>query len=133
MKARPPAGKIKPSSPCPEDATIWPGKRSEADSLRNAFLSLQQKLIETRAQCDLLVAESRRARTVGRSQQARVEKGAAALGKYKARITAQQAANHANNQLPAGDSLEDRFAMLERDQQVEALLEQLKRKELPAP
>jgi phage shock protein A len=110
-------------------------QRSEAEALRTAFHSLQQKLIETRAQCDLLVAESRRARTVSRSQQARtstrVEKGTAAIGKYKARITAQQAANHANSELTAGNSLEDRFALLERDQQVEALLEQLKRKELP--
>jgi phosphoenolpyruvate carboxylase len=40
----------------------------------------------------------------------------------------QQASNHALRELTAGESLEDRFAMLERDQQVEALLEELKSK-----
>jgi phage shock protein A len=107
-------------------------QRAEADALRSAFLKLQQKLIETRAHCDLLVAEHRRARTVSRSQQAhaaaRADKSASSIDRYKSRITAQQAANLAGKELSAGDSLEDRFAMLERDQQVEVLLEELKRK-----
>ncbi|HTZ59335.1 MAG TPA: PspA/IM30 family protein [Acidobacteriaceae bacterium] len=107
-------------------------QRAEAETLRSAFLKLQQKLIETRAQCDLLVAEHRRARTISRSQQAhaaaRTERNASSIDRYKSRITAQQAANYAGKELTAGDSLEDRFAMLERDQQVEVLLEELKRK-----
>ena len=75
--------------------------------------------------------------TVGRSQQAhaaaRTEKSAASIDRYKSRISVQQAANQATRELTAGDSLEDRFAMLERDQQVEALLEELKQqKALPA-
>ena len=112
-------------------------QRSEAEGLRSAFLKLQQKLAETRAHCDLLIAEHKRARTVGRSQQAqaaaRVDKGAASIDRYKSRISVQQAANQANRELTGGDSLEDRFEMLERDQQVELLLEELKqRKALPA-
>jgi phage shock protein A len=107
-------------------------QRAEAESLRGAFLKLQQKLAETRAQCDLLIAEHRRARIIGKSQQAqaaaRAEKGAASIDRYKSRITVQQASNHALRELTAGESLEDRFAMLERDQQVEALLEELKSK-----
>jgi phage shock protein A len=107
-------------------------QRAEAEALRSAFLKLQQKLVETRAHCDLLMAEHRRARTVSRSQQAhaaaRTDKGAASIDRYKSRIGVQQAANHATKELTAGDSLEDRFAMLERDQQVEALLDELKKK-----
>ena len=107
-------------------------QRSEAEALRGAFLKLQQKLTETRAHCDLLVAEHRRARVVGKSQQAqaaaRAEKSAASIDRYKSRITVQQAANQAGRELTAGDSLEDRFATLERDNQVEALLDELKKK-----
>ena len=71
--------------------------------------------------------------TVGRSQQAqaaaRTDKSAASIDRYKSRIAVQQAANQAGRVLTAGDSLEDRFATLERDQQVEALLlEELKQK-----
>jgi len=107
-------------------------QRGEAEALRSAFLKLQQKLTETRAHCDLLMAEHRRARAVGKSQQAqaaaRTAKGTASIDRYKSRINLQQAVNHAGKELTAGDSLEDRFAMLERDQRVEALLEELKNK-----
>jgi phage shock protein A len=78
------------------------------------------------------MAEHRRARAVGKSQQAqaaaRTAKGTASIDRYKSRINLQQAVNHASKELTAGDSLEDRFAMLERDQRVEALLEELKSK-----
>jgi phage shock protein A len=107
-------------------------QRGEAEALRSAFLKLQQKLTETRAHCDLLMAEHRRARAVGKSQQAqagaRTAKGTASIDRYKSRINLQQAVNQASKELTAGDSLEDRFAMLERDQRVEALLEELKTK-----
>ena len=107
-------------------------QRSEAEALRSAFLKLQQKLTETRAHCELLIAEHRRNRAVSKSQQVRAaagaEKGAASIDRYKSRISVQQAVNQATAELTAGDSLEDRFAMLERDQQVEVLLEELKRK-----
>ena len=107
-------------------------QRGEAEALRSAFLKLQQKLTETRAHCDLLMAEHRRARAVGKSQQAqaaaRTAKGTASIDRYKSRINVQQAVNQATKELTAGDSLEDRFAMLERDQRVEALLEELKTK-----
>ncbi len=106
--------------------------RSEAEALRSAFLKLQQKLTETRAHCDLLMAEHRRARAVGKSQQAqaaaRTANGSGSIDRYKSRISLQQAVNQASRELTAGDSLEDRFAMLERDQRVEALLEELKSK-----
>jgi phage shock protein A len=112
-------------------------QRSEAEALRSAFLKLQQKLTETRAHCDVLIAEHRRSRAVGRSQQAhaaaRAEKSSASIDRYKSRINVQQAVNQAGRELTAGDSLEDRFTTLERDTQVEALLEELKkRKELTA-
>jgi phage shock protein A len=112
-------------------------QRSEAESLRSAFLKLQKKLAETRAHCELLIAEHRRNRAVSKSHQVRaavgVEKGAASIDRYKSRISVDQAANQAIAELTAGDSLEDRFATLERDQQVELLLDELKRqKELTA-
>jgi phage shock protein A len=107
-------------------------QRSEAEALRSAFLKLQQKLTESQAHCDLLVAQHRRARAVGKSQQAHAaahtEKNAASIDRYKSRISVQQAVNQAGRELTAGDSLEDRFSTLERDDQVEALLEELKKK-----
>jgi phage shock protein A len=107
-------------------------QRAEAEALRSAFLKLQQKLTETRGHCELLIAEHRRARAVSKSQQAhaaaRTIKGTASIEKYKSGIHTQQAVNLATRELTSGDSLEDRFATLEREQRVEALLEELKNK-----
>jgi phage shock protein A len=112
-------------------------QRSESEVLRGSFLNLQQKLVETRARCELLVTEHRRAKTLSRAQQLKADaessKRASALDRYKAGIEAQQASNSANTLLSGGDSLEDRFARLERDQHVAALLEELKsQKTLPS-
>ncbi len=105
-------------------------QRTESEGLRSAFVKLQQKLTETRAHCELLIAEHRRARAIGKSQQAqstaRSGDKAASIERYKSQLRVQQAANHANLEFATGESLEERFVMLEREQQVEALLAELK-------
>ena len=44
---------------------------TEAETLRNAFERLQQKLQETRSTCEMLIAQHRRARTIGKANAAR--------------------------------------------------------------
>jgi phage shock protein A len=113
-------------------------QRAESEALRDSFLKLQQKLVETRASCELLRAEHRRARAVGKAQMqgklaAAGDKRSVSMARYKEEIDAQLAANFANTVISASDSLEDRFTMMERDQQIETLLEELKgHKSLPA-
>ena len=46
-------------------------QKHEADNLRDALRKLEQKLNETRAHCEMLVAEHRRAKIVGRATKAR--------------------------------------------------------------
>ena len=105
-------------------------QRAESDALRSSFLRLQGKLAEIRARCELLVAEHRRARVVGRArgaQAANTDRSAASLARYEAQIAAEGAANSAAAQMSVEtESLEERFAMLERDQQVETMLLELK-------
>jgi phage shock protein A len=111
---------------------------AEADALRTTYNKLQQKLKETQAQCELLVAEHRRAKMVGKATAAQekvqgVTVGSIARGsamtRLKARIGSAEAQNEASRQLMAGESLEDRFAKLERDEKVERLLGELKQKQ----
>ncbi len=110
---------------------------AETDAMRTTYNKLQGKLKETEAQCELLVAEHRRARMVGKATAAQrnAEGGAGTLarhtllGKLKARTSNADAENHAGKSLLAGDSLEDKFAALEKDQKVERLLEELKAKQ----
>ena len=106
-------------------------QRTESEALRGSFLKLQQKLLEVRTRCELMIAEHRRTRGGGRARKAEAAastaKSKGALERYGAQIAVQAAANGAVTQVMAEtESLEDRFAMLERDQQVEALLEELK-------
>ncbi len=106
---------------------------AEVDLLRSTFLKLQAKLTETRHRCDLLIAQHRRARAVGKAHQAQgiidTDKKTASIDRFKSRIQAEEASNHAEHVLENPGSLEDRFALLEREQQIQALLEDLKSKQ----
>ena len=107
-------------------------QRTEADLLRTTFSKLQTKLTETRSRCELLLAQHRRARTLGKlnGNTPTFDRGAASLKRLETQISdrtdAQQAANLATHALSHGESLEDRFAMLMREQQIESLLLELK-------
>ena len=100
--------------------------------LRTSFSRLQAKLTETRSRCELLLAQHRRARASGKlnGNSTAIDRGAASLGRLQSQIgreiDSQQAANLAAHALGNGESLEDRFALLEREQQIESLLLELK-------
>jgi phage shock protein A len=102
----------------------------EAESLRLALRKLDQKLAETRSRCELLIAEHRRARVVNKANEARQKVDAtrniAGLDKMRLRVAGAEAENAATRELMDGDSLEDRFATLEREEQIEGLLRDLK-------
>ena len=48
------------------------------------------------------------------------------LAKMRTRIVGAEAVNAATSEMLGGDSLEDRFALLEREEQIDALLKDLK-------
>jgi len=104
-------------------------QKLEADTLRQTLRKLDQKLNETRAQCEILMAEHRRAKVVGRATQARQTVGStqdAALGRMKSKVRQRAAENAAAGEVLAPESLEDRFHSLEEHEQVELLLSQMK-------
>jgi phage shock protein A len=105
-------------------------QKTEVETLKQALRSLEQKLNETRSRCELMIAEHRRARVVGRAQKAREviarKEGDPSIARMKSKIAGVEASNAASRELLHGDSLDDRFAALEREEQVEALLRDLK-------
>jgi len=105
-------------------------QNTEVETLKTALRHLEQKLQETRSRCELMIAEHRRARVVGRAQQAREAMGksdsATSIQRMKARIDGAEARNAASRELMEGDPIEDRFAALEREEQIDALLQNLK-------
>jgi len=105
-------------------------QRAEAETLRNAFSRLQQKLSETRSTCEMLIAQRRRARTVGKANAARTvvasSQRANILERLRSTIQRNEADNAANHMILESQSLEDQLSSLEKEDQIERLLEDLK-------
>ncbi len=108
-------------------------QQAEADTLRTALRKLDQKLVETRSRCEMLIAQDRRTRVVSRATEVRqtisTQQKSVVLDRMKSRIVSREARNEADVELLGGDSLEDRFAVLEREEHIETLLKDLKAKQ----
>jgi phage shock protein A len=120
-------------------------QRSETETLRTALGRLQQRLQETQSRCELLAVEHRRARA---SQKAGGSgpSTSATMARVRGRIDQAAAAGRAQQTMLAGDTganlseaeLEERFAAMEREDQIEDLLRELKAQhdqqhKLPSP
>jgi phage shock protein A len=104
-------------------------QKHEADNLRQALHKLGQKLTETRARCEMLMAEHRRAKVVGRATQARQVIGdnqEHALDRMKSRVHVTSAQNAAASEILVPETLEDRFQTLESEDKIEQLLAEMK-------
>jgi phage shock protein A len=111
-------------------------QKQEADNLRQALHKLDQKLTETRAHCDMLVAEHRRAKVIGRATQARQVVGSQqghTLDRMKSKVRVKSAENAAAVEILAPESLEDRFQALESEDKVELLLNEIKSRQAALP
>ena len=101
-------------------------QQAEADTLRTALRKLDQKLVETRSRCEMLIAQDRRTRVVSKAtevrQTIRTQQKSVALDRMKSRIVSREARNEADVELLGGDSLDDRFAVLEREEHIETCL-----------
>lgn len=109
-------------------------QKHEADNLRQALRKLEQKLSETRAHCEMLAAEHRRAKVVGRATTARKAAGTDrehAMERMKSRVHMQSATNAAAAEVLAPESLDDRFRTLENEDKVELLLNEIKSRQAP--
>jgi phage shock protein A len=106
---------------------------AEAETLRNAFAKLQQKLQETQSTCEMLIARNRRARTIGKANAARTlaatHQTSAALNRLRSSAQHREALNTATHAILEGESIDDRFTTLERQDQIERLLEDLKKRQ----
>jgi phage shock protein A len=104
-------------------------QKSEVDNLRQALHKLDQKLAEAEAKGDLMLAQHRRARALSRASDARSAAGdgskAAAFDRMKKKVQTAEALSHAKSEL-LGDSMDDKLAALDKEDQIEKLLVELK-------
>jgi phage shock protein A len=104
-------------------------QKSEVENLRHALQKLEQKLAEAEAKSDLLVAQHRRARALSRASDARMASAdpgkAAGFDRMKKKVQHAEALSHAKSEL-LSDSMDDKLAALDKDDQIEKLLVELK-------
>lgn len=108
-------------------------QRTETDTLRTALSRLQRRLQETQSRCELLAVEHRRARA---SQKATgtSPSASATMARVRGRIDQAAAAGRAQQTMLVAETgtnlgeaeLEERFASMEREDQIEDLLRELK-------
>lgn len=108
----------------------------QAENLKTALRKLEQKLSEAQAKSDLLIAQHRRARALSRAADAQLTMRGpgsdSALDRMRDKVLRTEAIGQAKAELN-GDTVEDRLASLDRQDEVERLLAELKVKQIPGP
>jgi phage shock protein A len=110
-------------------------QKQQVENLKTALLKLEGKLAEAKAKSELLLAKHRRARATVKAATAHlaIDDGAAssAWDRMNQKVNRADAISQARTEL-LGDNVDDRFAQLEKHDEVERLLSDLKsKKELP--
>src|ERR1700692_3565426 len=96
-------------------------QKAQVENLKSALRQLEQKLTEAQSKADLLIAQHRRARAVGKASDA---PKAAAFDRMKRKVAHSEAVGQAKSEI-AGDNMEDRLAALEKEDRIEQLLAEL--------
>jgi phage shock protein A len=103
-------------------------QRVQVENLKGALHNLDVKLAETRTQSELLAAKNRRARAANRT--ADLHAGSAnGVAQAKEKVDRELAIGRERTELLASDGVEVRFAKLEKQDEIERILEELKSKQ----
>jgi phage shock protein A len=104
-------------------------QKAQVENLKSALSKLDQKLAEAQNKCDMLIAQHRRARALGKASDARSSmvdsSKAAGFDRMKRRVAHDEAVSEAKAEL-AGDTVDDKFAALEKEDAIEKLLAEIK-------
>jgi phage shock protein A len=108
-------------------------QKTEVENLKSALSKLDGKLAEAQAKSDLLIARHRRARASKKASEAKmgIQAGADAstFDRMKNKVAHAEAVSLAWAEM-AGDDIEDRFAALEKEKEIDRLLTELKSRKM---
>jgi len=106
-------------------------QKTQVENLKAALMKLQQKLAEAESKSDVLIAQHRRSRALGKATDAGIAMGddsnSAAFDRMKNKVHHSEATAQARSELLSND-VEDRFASLEKQVEIDRLLDELKSK-----
>ena len=105
-------------------------QKVQVENLKSALHKLDGKLADARAKSDLLIAKHHRARAAGKAAEAHLnldaDSASTAWDRMKHKVNHAEAYNRARAEL-LGDNVEEQFAALEKHDEIERLLADLKR------
>jgi phage shock protein A len=112
-------------------------QKTQVELLRDALNKLEQKIAEAEGKAELLIAQHRRSKAVGRASDASAKAGdksaVAAFDRMKNKVQREEAISQAKAEVEGSDDLDRKFARMEKEEQVEQLLLAIKqRKSLTA-
>src|SRR5215469_9441187 len=110
-------------------------QKLQVDTLKNALNKLQQKLEEARSKSDVLLAQHRRARTLVKAADAHAKAGngsnEASFERMQRKVMRSEAIGQAKTELLAEeDDLEERLAKLEKEDEINRILQELKTRKI---
>lgn len=110
-------------------ASLVADQKTEVENLKSALRKLEQKLAEAQTKSDMLIAQHRRSRASARAGDAQMAIGEqqkiATFDRMKNKVQTAAAVSQAKAEM-AGDDLEDKLAALEKEDEIERLLNELK-------
>ena len=109
--------------------SLMADQNTEVENLKSALHKLEQKLAEAQSKSEILIAQHRRARAISKASDAKSAIGGRSHGptfdRMSSKVRTAQAVGQAKAEM-ASDSVEDRFAALEKADEVERLLNEIK-------
>jgi phage shock protein A len=106
-------------------------QKSQVENLKQALLKLQQKLAEAQSKSDMLIAQHRRSRALGKATDAGTAIGsdsnAAAFDRMKRKVQHSESTAQAKADL-VSDDVNEKFAAMEKQEEIERLLNEIKSK-----
>jgi phage shock protein A len=104
-------------------------QKTEVDNLKSALHKLEQKLAEAESKSDALIAQHRRSRALSKASDAQMAIGdkskVATFDRMKSKVRHAEAVSKAKAEM-ANDNVEDKLAALEKQDEIEKLLKEIK-------
>ena len=108
-------------------------QKIEVENLRSALHKLENKLAEAESKSELLIAQHRRARALAKASDAQMSMGdrskVATFDRMQTKVRYAEAVSQAKSEL-VSDNTEEKLATLEKDDQIEGLLAEIKARRL---
>ncbi len=104
-------------------------QKIEVDNLKSALHKLEQKLAEAESKSEMLIAKHRRARMLAKASDAQMAIGdrshSATFNRMQNKVQRAEAVSQVKSEM-AGDNIDDKFAALEKQDEIEKLLNDIK-------